>query len=224
MYTVNNLIKIQNVYHPHTGNPLLGLDCHYCNHSFNMSLCLTCSSSLVGDLDMYRTLCCDKPICTGCLRRNPRLKEYDPCLWCGDLRTSAGLERLQRGQRNVEEARRRRENVFEIGDEDEDGEDRRDDQDGNEVEPPKYEDDREIRDGRSDDWGLRSHNIRILTSVVSPTITRGSASADSGVVDEHTDNCSDTDRLEVVEVRHPVSKSDTLLSIARKYAADVSTV
>ncbi len=30
--------------------------------------------------------------------------------------------------------------------------------------------------------------------------------------------------MEVVEVKHPVSRSDSLLSIARKYAADVSSL
>ena len=30
------------------------------------------------------------------------------------------------------------------------------------------------------------------------------------------------EEMELVEIRHPVSKSDTILSIARRYAADVS--
>ena len=41
--------------------------------------------------------------------------------------------------------------------------------------------------------------------------------------DQHGDGAEDREgEMEVVEVKHPVSRSDTLLGIARKYAADVS--
>ncbi|KAH8100010.1 hypothetical protein BXZ70DRAFT_1065108 [Cristinia sonorae] len=53
------------------------------------ALCLTCSSSLppprgTGDTARYLTPCCSRPICPNCLKANPRLARYNPCLRCLD--------------------------------------------------------------------------------------------------------------------------------------------
>lgn len=57
------------------------------------ALCLTCASSIsLKELELeasrntsnslFRTACCQRPICSGCLSRNPRLRVYNPCLAC----------------------------------------------------------------------------------------------------------------------------------------------
>lgn len=57
------------------------------------ALCLTCASSIsFKELELeasrntsnslFRTACCQRPICSGCLSRNPRLRVYNPCLAC----------------------------------------------------------------------------------------------------------------------------------------------
>lgn len=49
------------------------------------TLCLACSSSLppnVDDSELFMTKCCDRPICPRCLKANPRLARYNPCLKC----------------------------------------------------------------------------------------------------------------------------------------------
>lgn len=56
----------------------------------------------------------------------------------------------------------------------------------------------------------------------------GSASASASIKsDRHTAaedvEVNEKDDLETVEITHPVARSDTLLAIARRYAADVST-
>ncbi|CAG7849614.1 SubName: Full=Uncharacterized protein {ECO:0000313/EMBL:CCA71045.1} [Serendipita indica DSM 11827] len=47
-------------------------------------LCVACCSTLrKGTQGSYTTTCCNKIICESCLKANPRLKEYSPCLACG---------------------------------------------------------------------------------------------------------------------------------------------
>ncbi|KAI0346531.1 hypothetical protein BDW22DRAFT_1481563 [Trametopsis cervina] len=55
------------------------------------SLCLACSSSLPPrasnsgagkDQRLFITACCARPICPSCLSSNPRLARYNPCLHC----------------------------------------------------------------------------------------------------------------------------------------------
>jgi len=47
-------------------------------------LCLACASTLPekGLDSNFLTPCCRRPICERCVDKNPRLKEYDPCLAC----------------------------------------------------------------------------------------------------------------------------------------------
>jgi len=88
--------------------------------------------------------------------------------------------------------------VFEIGD------DADDDQERTGDEPPPYE------GGDRLSGGSATGSAR--SSIKSPTRARS----------VHTQEVMEEEEMEVVEVRHPVSRSDTILSIARKYAADVS--
>ena len=116
------------------------------NSSTTAPLCLACSSSLPprlwkrtqqgvqGGLTpssssngrdselLFLTRCCGRPICPSCLAANPRLARYNPCLACLGGVGAVGTEKLQ-GQHpvasNVDGAVRD-EDVFVVGDEDED--------------------------------------------------------------------------------------------------------
>jgi hypothetical protein len=105
-------------------------------------LCLACSSSLPPRLWkrttavqqqgaqsgqtsselLFLTLCCGCPLCPSCLTSNPRLARYDPCLACLGGVGAVGTKKPQ-GQypaaSNVDGAVRD-EDVFVVGDEDED--------------------------------------------------------------------------------------------------------
>jgi len=170
-----------------------------------MSLCLTCSSSIPTSSSPYTTPCCVRPICIGCLARNPRLREYDPCLQCGDLTTASGTERARRGRAEAERKRQAGENVFTIEDEDDvDNDDAPGGGMADGDEPPPYTggDDRSSRGSRGSAAASAASSVR-------------TGSPGRGSVKEE-------EEMQVVEVRHPVSRSDTILSIARRYAADVS--
>ena len=59
-----------------------------CNLTFTTTmssgLCVACCSTLRKDArGAYITTCCSKTICESCIRANPRLPEYSPCLACG---------------------------------------------------------------------------------------------------------------------------------------------
>jgi hypothetical protein len=110
-------------------------------------LCLACSSSLPPRLWkrttqqqqsaqsgqnasgndselLFLTRCCGRPICPSCLTSNPRLARYNPCLACLGGVGAVGTKKLQGQQHptasNVDGAVRD-EDVFVVGDEDEDG-------------------------------------------------------------------------------------------------------
>ncbi|TFK45384.1 hypothetical protein OE88DRAFT_1221083 [Heliocybe sulcata] len=87
-------------------------------------LCLACASSLPpkpSDSDLYHTRCCNRPICPACVQRNPRLTRYDPCLAClGGVR--AVSRKTGEEARNVDAAVRD-EDVFVVGEEEEEGDD-----------------------------------------------------------------------------------------------------
>ncbi|CCL98172.1 uncharacterized protein FIBRA_00166 [Fibroporia radiculosa] len=71
---------------PDSDKPLLTMD-------RTTSLCLACSSSLPPcrtglaaakdpDNEIHITPCCSRPVCPACIRSNPRLLRYNPCLHC----------------------------------------------------------------------------------------------------------------------------------------------
>lgn len=142
------------------------------------------------------------------------MKEYVPCLRCGD-RTGEGSGRDSRAPRSnvanqaeryvvtmlqkplgklIVDVCRTEERQFEIGSDDEDGEDNTSALTRDGTPPPEY--------------------------ALSPSNAAEGGKADRGDGDGVEEG--EEEEMETVEVRHPVSKSDTLLSIARKYAADVS--
>lgn len=57
---------------------------HTKNTYMDAQLCLTCSSSLPTKSmhELFITACCSRAICDDCLRKNSRLKAYNPCLMC----------------------------------------------------------------------------------------------------------------------------------------------
>ncbi|KAK6909024.1 hypothetical protein I203_103034 [Kwoniella mangroviensis CBS 8507] len=198
--------------------------------------CQTCSSELPPNLfkQSFITPCCSTPICPSCINRNPRLKEYIPCLRCGDPRTSelkggASISRPggSSGSRNDHGlARDIVENngdevVFEIGDCDDDDEEEDDDADA----PPGYED---INSQQYNDPNRNRQNIR------DSTINEDSSESALDALKEPTDTlppdnsistpavipAADEGKYETVEVTHEIQRSDTLLSISRRYATD----
>ncbi|ORY35041.1 hypothetical protein BCR39DRAFT_585968 [Naematelia encephala] len=152
-----------------------------------MSYCQTCYTELRPSESVYTTPCCSSPICSRCITRNPRLKEYSPCLRCGDVRTDIGNRAIRDGRLRLEEARRSEHiGQFTIGDDDDEVEI------GDEDAPPGY------------------------TSDPEPP-TKSDKATDTRARHGGAEN---EEELQAVEVRHPVSRSDTILSIARRYAAD----
>ncbi|WVR08337.1 hypothetical protein IAU60_005390 [Kwoniella sp. DSM 27419] len=173
--------------------------------------CQTCSSELsfLALRSAYIPACCSSPICAGCISRNPRLREYSPCLKCGDPRahelkgrsgfSARALARPSGGGAGQAAALASgTEVMFEIGDdEDEEGE-----------ELPVYADVVREADGGAADGGSTGPAEQGAASP--PRL--GALGADDEVVEEEA--------METVEVRHTVSRSDNLLAIARRYAAD----
>ena len=94
--------------------------------------------------------------------------------------------------------------MFEIGDDDED-------------DPPAYDLEEALADARQLDHadGRRKQPGLEMETDAGPSTPRQTATDDDGAADEE-------EEMESVEIKHPVSKSDTILAIARRYAADVS--
>ncbi|WVQ66603.1 uncharacterized protein L199_004787 [Kwoniella botswanensis] len=196
--------------------------------------CQTCSSELPPNIfkQSFITPCCSTPICPSCINRNPRLKEYIPCLRCGDPRTSelkggASISRLgeSNGSRNdiglARDVVRSNgdEVVFEIGDSDDD-----DDEDDADA-PPGYED---ISSQQNNDTNRNEQIIRDGT--INEDLSESELDTSKEPTDTSTpDNTISTPaviptagegKCETVEVTHQIQKSDTLLSISRRYATD----
>ncbi|OCF61668.1 hypothetical protein L486_01326 [Kwoniella mangroviensis CBS 10435] len=194
--------------------------------------CQTCSSELPPNLfkQSYITPCCSTPICPSCINRNPRLKEYIPCLRCGDPRTSelkggasisrpggsSGIRNDNRLARDVVGSNGD-EVVFEIGDSD----DEEDDADA----PPGYED---INSQQNNDTNRNEQIIRDGT--INEDSSESELNTSKELLDTLPPNSSistpavipaaDEEKYETVEVTHQIQKSDTLLSISRRYATD----
>jgi hypothetical protein len=106
----------------------------------NTPLCLACASSLPPRLPAdktFRTRCCGRPICPGCLESRPRLANYDPCLACLSgvgATSSSGAATKAPSPPPLAQA----EELFSIGDED-DAEPERDPEDAADAAPPPYD-------------------------------------------------------------------------------------
>ncbi|WVQ79477.1 hypothetical protein IAT38_001576 [Cryptococcus sp. DSM 104549] len=169
--------------------------------------CQTCSSNLppTALTAAFLPPCCGTPICAACVERNPRLREYVPCLRCGDPRVGI----LSGGGRGIGAGGERRgtagrdevvggggEVVFEIGDDDDEEVDA----------PPGYD-------------------VAVVTGAGAglESATPAGANGESqplGAGGDTIETATEEEELETVEVRHTIARGDTLLSIARKYAAD----
>ncbi|WVW86577.1 hypothetical protein I302_108627 [Kwoniella bestiolae CBS 10118] len=167
--------------------------------------CQTCSSELtpITLKSSFLPPCCFTPICPNCITRNPRLKEYIPCLRCGDPRT-AELKgggnltfpiRNGSGNRDVVGSNGD-EVVFEIGDDEDDM-------------PPEYQSTISHEGDRLDedeDGELSNDHEQAGTS-------HDTSNAEI-LPDE------EAEKYETVEVTHQIQRGDTLLSISRRYATD----
>ncbi|TYJ56870.1 hypothetical protein B9479_002481 [Cryptococcus floricola] len=165
--------------------------------------CQTCSSTLPSLLPQSTHLppCCNHPICLACTARNPRLREYVPCLKCGTgSSTLSGGVSVEAGGRR-DRARDRDELggggggdlLFAMGDEDDDGAGIAGDL------PPGYDE------------------IDALPSLP-PSQTPDPRAPPPHIAPEPTK--TEEEPMEIVEVTHLVSRGDTVMSVARKYAAD----
>jgi hypothetical protein len=158
------------------------------------TFCQTCSSQLTPSTlrQSFTPPCCKTPICPACIRNNPRLREYVPCLRCGDLTTRDGESRVIKGRRAQE---------WEAVDRD--GGDVMFDAEDDEVDDLELEADQGLK---RQDEGHRPE---------SPPVEQDDQRGSGEVKEKEEEE-------EVVEIRHTVSKADTVLTIARRYAADVS--
>ncbi|ODN78301.1 hypothetical protein L202_03945 [Cryptococcus amylolentus CBS 6039] len=170
--------------------------------------CQTCSSTLPSPLPQstHQPPCCNHPICLACTARNPRLREYVPCLKCGTGSSilSGGVSVEAGGTRD--RARDREEVggggggggdlLFAMGDEDDDG-----------LGPARI----------AGDLPPGYDEIDALPSLP-PSQTPDSHVPPPHIASEPTK--AEEEPMEIVEVTHLVSRGDTVMSVARKYAAD----
>ncbi|OXG87370.1 hypothetical protein C345_03145 [Cryptococcus neoformans A2-102-5] len=197
--------------------------------------CQTCSSTLLPShlASTFSPTCCNSPICSRCLEKNPRLREYVPCLRCGDPRNAMS------GGASSHQDRRERggEVVFDVADLEVDldlGSDAHNGAEEDEIDalppPPGYDEvvvgmehmDFTRRAG-APSMGKVGNNVgnRIGGSGSSLEPSRRESFA-------HTKNIQDCPHIqekanintETVQVIHKIQRGDTLLSVARKYAAD----
>ena len=150
------------------------------------------------------------------------MRDYVPCLRCGDVRTSTGVEAIRKGKESVLKDRAKTEELFSIGDDDDEDDDHQDrDREDETRERDELANERQSRDGRSPPPGYSMLDNGQGSGPSSRAQSIGRKSIDTRS-DGTTSHVIEKEELEVVEVKHPVSRGDTILSIARKYAADVS--
>lgn len=170
--------------------------------------CQTCLSDL-RTAPGFVPSCCGVPICQACVAANPRLSTWVPCLRCGSSTTSsprktppvpAGVKTTQvEGQRKTKKERKREaeEDQFVlVGSDDEDEDARSEGVEGEEG------GEGEANSGsRGDKEGGKE-----------------TGAAKSGGEEDRPPS------PELVEIKHVPQRGETLLTIARKYATDVSSV
>ena len=183
-----------------TTNPTSTLIVHFTRsfHTIMSSLCQTCSSQLTPTSlrQSFIPPCCSTPICPACIRNKPRLREYIPCLRCGDLTSRDGESRVIRGRRAQE---------WEAVDTD--GGDVMFDAEDDEVDG--------LESVGGQEHGLNGQQEADRSNSPPAEQSNGRTPVGPGPVEKEEEE-------ETVEIRHTVSKSDTVLTIARRYAADVS--
>lgn len=194
-------------------------------------LCLACSSSLPPRLwkrtqedaqrgstsagggdsarrpssELFLTRCCGRPICPSCLTSNPRLARYDPCLAClGGVGAVDSAEKA-RGQHvvvsNIDGAVRD-EDVFVVGDEDED------------------------EDSEMHDMAVAKapNTIPPLSGVAKPPERNASTNTTSSVKPDPNKSEEPSDGDHGIPGRYYIQAEDTLLGISLRLGVDVSAV
>lgn len=180
--------------------------------------CQTCLSDLRAP-PAFIPPCCGVPICESCVAANPRLKTWVPCLRCGSSSSTStakgkkveeggrveGVKTTQvdGGKRDKKRERREAEaDQFVLVDSDEEG----DDDEGGEGEGEgEGGDGRRKGEGGGDGGDGEGRSAEEV---------RGEGKED--VAGERAPS------PEIVEIKHVPQRGETLLTIARKYATDVS--
>lgn len=203
-------------------------------------LCLACSSSLpprsanaaacalqstsnlsrravdksFGPSDVFITSCCGRPICPTCLRSNPRLARYNPCLHClGGVDIINGHRISPKPSAYVASRETvningglRHEDVFSLGDDDDDD----DDEDG----------DVKVRRGSSTDvnntFFTPTAELRVPPSESSGHDLNSSVNQPADAVQSSSVGPS------LSTTQYYIQPGDTLLGIALKFKVDVS--
>ncbi|RXK38864.1 hypothetical protein M231_03813 [Tremella mesenterica] len=181
-----------------------------------MSLCQTCSSELSPTSNHYLTPCCSSPICTPCLIRHPRLKSYVPCLRCGPTSTnvSSSISATRLNSRSISPLplNGTGEVMFEFQDD-----------------LPSYDlavttsSSKSLSHNQDPGQVGDRNNSGHLGKVQDAKDRQGRIGK---VGEEERSDCEDVngfgkrEEKEMVEVIHQLKRDDTVLSIARKYAAD----
>ena len=163
------------------------------------------SSSFSGgstDSELFLTQCCGRPICPSCVTSNPRLVRYNPCLACLGGLGAVSSEKVLHGKPQVPsnlDGAVRDEDVFVVGDEDEDDDEAPEMHDGEaakaagEIPPPS-----EVAQPPKPDISLE-HRADSIPSDKVPDDNQGSPG------------------------RYHIRPDDTLLGISLRLGIDVST-
>lgn len=212
-------------------------DLHHClttpsSFSFNLALvraipmppstvdlCLACSSSLPphrpsssklpGDT-IFRTSCCNKPICPTCISSNPRLSRYNPCLHCLNgvgvvhARSPTALAHSSSAPQNFDGGVHD-EDVFALGDDEDDSDDEADSGAGESTPPtpatppPAY--------AEVDEPADAGHGSQVTPS--------GANNVQDEVNKDAAPSCG-------APSKYYIQPKDTLVGIALRFGVDVS--
>lgn len=156
-------------------------------------------------LDAFLAPCCARPICATCLKANPRLARYDPCLACLRLRVRSGGAGTsgRDGKGGGEVVAPKEEERFAIGLDDEDDED----------------------DGEGGMGGRRTEADMKDSSAESdppPPYELEATAPPRQLSNETTDlDHSESSQTQNSQPVHHVQRTDTLRGLALKYGVDV---
>ncbi|KAG9018254.1 hypothetical protein FRB90_011761 [Tulasnella sp. 427] len=177
------------------------------------SLCLACSSGISAssnsEAKVHITECCNRPICTQCLSKNPRLVSYNPCLSClGGVGVVASAP--EANKRGLKVGNVQAEDVYAIGDESDDDDSVAFGGDGD-------------GDGRSSSTG-RAETAQVDPSSSTQGITQSSSNTndvEAQPLDSESSQAADESRLRASRnAEYWIKPNDTLVGIALKFGVD----
>ena len=177
--------------------------------SLSTSLCLACSSSLPPrkSEEPFLTPCCSRPICPACLRANPRLARYNPCLHCLSSVQALSSRSKPEGRGDMSpqniDGGVHDDVVFAIGDDQEDTWD--------EDESPDVEE-------------LHQNTSNIVPDMNFTGPEQGQPTTPDEVLDpklQTTKEAPDDAKLALAPSQYYIKPGDTLLGIALRFGVDV---